>query len=864
VYALGVLLFELLAGQLPYRLEDLPLPEAAWVIREQEPSRLGSIDAALRGDVETIVAKALAKDPGRRYASAGELAADLRRHLSHEPIRARPPSALYQLRKFARRHTALVAGAAGVFAALLAGMVVSILFAWRAAESARVAGEREREKTYQAYRARLAAAVAALAGHDVADAARHLKEAPTDLRGWEWRHLSSRLDDSVAVIPALPSATRLSPGPHGLRLVTLADQSLRIRDEQGRDERTVPSPQGCEPVWAAQAPDGLLLLDRVGGTTVRLRDTLGTVWLNVREPTVNEIAKVEPSPDLTRLAVIWKTSAGISVAMNDVSGRERWRSADLHHADVWSVAFSPDGTRLATASDDHTARLWDAATGRPIGGPMRHPNNPGLLSAAFRPDGARVVTAARDGTVCQWDARTGAAAEPPYERHAGPVWAAVYSPDGEWVASAGEDRTVRLWRAAGRDDARVLHGHTGKVTQLAFAADGRRLGSVGEDGTARIWDVDPRATLPVLRGHTRDVYPVAYSPDGRWIASGGWDHTAILWDAATGEPCATLPHPGVVRALAFGPGGRWLVTGGDGADRLRVWDVATARVGKEIPCPGSVRSLAVGPDGRRVAVTVQTTKIHLRVYDVASGERLFSAESPSANTSPAQPLAYSPDGRWLAAPAAGETAVVLLDARTHEAAATFSGHETFVISAAFSPDSRRLATCSADHTVRLWPVDGGACRVLSGHTDEVFAVAFHPGGTRLATAGRDRAVWLWDLERREEVARLPGHANFVWSLAFSPDGATLASGGGDSAVRLWDTAPLKARYEARRAAEALWPEAERLVEQLWGQKNDPAEVVEAFRADRALSEPLRQAALRAVLRRARPPEAAPGNPHDPP
>jgi predicted NACHT family NTPase len=145
--------------------------------------------------------------------------------------------------------------------------------------------------------------------------------------------------------------------------------------------------------------------------------------------------------------------------------------------------------------------------------------------------------------------------------------------------------------------------------------------------------------------------------------------------------------------------------------------------------------------------------------------------------------------------------------------------------------------------------------VLHGHTDEVFAVAFHPIGTRLATAGNDRAILLWDLARGEEVARLQGHTSYVWSLAFSPDGATLASGSGDFTVRLWDTAPLKTRYQARREAAALRPEAERLVEQLWRQKkNDPAAVVDALRADQALGEPLRQAALRAVLRREAPPK----------
>src|SRR5262249_5137673 len=142
--------------------------------------------------------------------------------------------------------------------------------------------------------------------------------------------------------------------------------------------------------------------------------------------------------------------------------------------------------------------------------------------------------------------------------------------------------------------------------------------------------------------------------------------------------------------------------------------------------------------------------------------------------------------------------------------------------------------------------------------------AFHPDGTRLATAGRDGAVWLWDVARGQEVARLPGHKSYVWSLAFSPDGKTLASASGDTTVRLWDTVPLKARFRARREAAALRPEAERGLEQLWRQKNAPAAVVEALRADRVPSEALRQAALRAVLRRARPPEAAPGKPPDPP
>jgi hypothetical protein len=139
--------------------------------------------------------------------------------------------------------------------------------------------------------------------------------------------------------------------------------------------------------------------------------------------------------------------------------------------------------------------------------------------------------------------------------------------------------------------------------------------------------------------------------------------------------------------------------------------------------------------------------------------------------------------------------------------------------------------------------------MFDGHTDKVYSAVFHPDGTRVASAGRDRDILIWDPAGDQEGVRLPGHVSYVWSLAFSPDGKSLVSGSGDNTVRLWDTEPLRDRYVARSAAEALRPEAERLVEALFGQKRDAAEVVAALRADLSLSEPRRYAALRAVLRR---------------
>jgi WD40 repeat protein len=853
VYALGVILFELLAGRLPYDLQHLPLAEVARVIRDQEPSRLGSIDTHFRGDIETIVARALEKDKSRRYASAAELASDLRRYLNQEPILARPPSALYQLRKFARRNKALVGGVAGVLVALVLGMIGTTIFAVGEAEqrrqaehNARVANDEKRAALFQAYRARLAAAGAALWGHDVADAARQLGEAPEALRDWEWRHLHSRLDDSSAVIhPPVGGRLLLARGPGGLRLASVTGTGLRLTDENGRGGLVLPLPP--PPRWVhhvEQKRRGVWVVGSGGDKKVSLLDEAGKVRLSLADVDGAAPGPVAFSPGQTRMAIAWGKDFPNHLELYETASGKKTATCAGHQGGTWSVAFSPDGTRVAAAGDDGAARLWDAATGAMTAEFRGHTFK--VLHVAFRPDGGRVLTASADGTVRQWDPRTARPVEPPYERHTGEVHAAVYSPDGQWVASGGTDRTVRLWRATGREEVALLHGHTGAVTELAFTPDGRRLASASLDGTVRVWEADPRAGLPVLRGHEKYVYPVACSPDGRWIASGSWDHTVRLWDARTGEPCAELSHPGVVPALAFGPDGSWLVSGCLADDRLRVWDVASARPRKEIKGPGeAVWSLAVSPDGSRIAAVDWGGT--MGVWEAATGQEIFSV--PLGGARKRKVLAYSPEGRWLAG-SVDDRDVYLWDARTHRLVARLSGHEGEVHSVAFSPDGGRLVTAGLDRTVRVWDVEKKECQaVLRGHTDEVFAAAFHPGGTRIASAGRDRAVWLWDVATGEEVARLQGHTNYVYALAFSPDGTTLVSGSGDGTVRLWDTAPLARRHHARREAEALRPEAERLVERLFREKGGPSRVVEALQADEALAPPLRQAALRAVLRR---------------
>jgi hypothetical protein len=234
VYSLEVILFELLARRLQYQLGQLPVHEVARIIQQQEPSRLGSLDALYRGDIQIITAKALEKDKPRRYATAAQLASDIRHYLRAEAIRARPASTLYQLRKFARRHKAVVGGISGSFAALLTGTAVSIFFAVRAAENPCLASERERVATYQAYQAPIGVAVAALSRHDVADAAIQLEAAPEPLRGWEWQHLRAQLDDSTSVFRAAPAESLWLSNQNGdIRIAALQPARLRPLDLEG-------------------------------------------------------------------------------------------------------------------------------------------------------------------------------------------------------------------------------------------------------------------------------------------------------------------------------------------------------------------------------------------------------------------------------------------------------------------------------------------------------------------------------------------------------------------------------------------------------------------------------------------------------
>jgi WD40 repeat protein len=482
------------------------------------------------------------------------------------------------------------------------------------------------------------------------------------------------------------------------------------------------------------------------------------------------------SPDGTRVvtasndntARIWDAKTGASLVTL------------VGHTDVVvSAAFSPDGTRILTASNDNTARVWDAKTGASLVTLVGHTDV--VVSAAFSPDGTRVLTASMDHSARIWDAKTGAALAM-LSGHTDVMNSAVFSSDGSRVATASWDNTARIWDAKTGAALATLAGHTNWVMSAAFSPDGSRIVTASVDNTARIWDAKTGAALVTLSGHTAVVTSAMFSLDGNRVVTTSWDRTARLWDVKTGAALATFSgHTDHVNSAVFSPDGNRVVTASlDHTARL--WDAKTgAALATFVGHTKGVNGALFSPRGRRI-VTASSDET-ARLWNAATGAALTVL---SGHTDPVRNAVFSPDGSRVATASDDHTARIW-DSATGTALATLSRHAANVVTAVFSLDGNRIVTASVDKTARIWDAKTGAALVaLLGDTNWVMSAAFSPEGSRIITASADDTARLWDAETGAALATFAGHTDRVNSAAFSPRGNRVVTASDDRTARIWD------------------------------------------------------------------------------
>jgi WD40 repeat protein/serine/threonine protein kinase len=872
IYSLGVLLYELLTGKTPFdgqELMSLGLDAMRKTIREKEPLRPSTklhtlpgedltttakrhgvdvprLVSQLRGDLDWIVMKCLEKDRTRRYDTANGLAFDLKRHLSNEPVLARPPSAAYKFQKAWRRNKLAFTAGLAVAAALLLGIIATTLQSVRAtrakaqeivqrnkaeaneqkAVAAQASETKLREQAQadelaarqRAYASDMNAAMQAFHGSNLGrtlDLLNRQRPLPgqKDLRGWEWRYLwqQTRGDALFTLCQQSSEIETLSVSADGRWLaVGLAHKGgLFVYDLQTRQQVAQLTPDEGR-VRAAFSPAGpLLAFTSTGFPTAR-------------------------KPQIT--LHLWNATTRQTMAEWPLDGK--WNAG---------LAFSQDGRTLVTSTRGGQIILWRMTEGTRLasyaaeqlgfvpGDSFAATSDLGI--AAYGDDNGRIhVMDLRDGKEL-W----AVTAAKEY------ITALAFSPDGKTLASAAgfNESTIRLWDTATGKETGKLAGHTSWSFSLVFWPDGKKLASASTDQTIRIWDIASQKCLDVLRGHRQEVWRLALLPDEKTLVSGCKDGTVCLWDTSVTHPRREkITWPDKMLAWQFAPDSQSVLTldltgkiarwsGDDFQEKEPLLNVAT-----NLDVHDNSFYYCFSRNGRSLAAG--STNGNIFVWDLSRRD-LWRAFKPGAGK--VAPLTFLTGGNrlvgyseadnrcfewgleanreiqsWAAVPnsengglSPDEQLVAEVGFEGDISIRNLAGHSSASlpldamegVSVAFSPDGKRFAIASNLGYARIWDTaTWHEAATLRGFLNAVFSVAFSPDGKRLITGGSnpDDAVELWDTDSWQELLTLEGTGSLYVTTAFSPDGNAIGTMSADGTLQVW-RAPSWAEIKAAEAKE---------------------------------------------------------------
>jgi WD40 repeat protein/tRNA A-37 threonylcarbamoyl transferase component Bud32 len=784
VYSLGVMLYEMLTGDVPFR--GAPRMVLVQVIYD-EPRPPRRLNDKIPRDLETICLKALAKSPARRYLSAAALADDLRRHLDGRPIVARPVGCPERLWLWSHRNP-VIAGLGSLVAVLLLAVAVgATLAATRLVieqGKARLALERADQDAKQAEDyARSAQENRDEAEANARAAARNQTKAEANERAAASNQAKA---EASAHFAALDRARAQASA-------RIAADNEKLADSERRKLQHELYYTGIKLAYSDLLANNVRRADRILDQCPRgLQDwewgyckRLCNADLVTLRGHALEVRAVAFSPDGESLA-----SAGADgmVAIWSWPQGRRARTLRGHDSAVNALAFTRDGKKLLTAGEDGMVRVWNPESGQlltTLGGPEMVP------VMQFRPDG----TSPSGHAMGRFEVR----AEPGH--HVGPIFtlavlplgsAEAKDPPSEYlVATAGHDCIVRLWRMSG-ESFTLLASVPGSVDNkgavlslaLAWAANTVRLAFTGEDRRSHWIDLSfphyldttnaaghpemKLAPIPTKQAHRNARLDLtgdrlAFSPDGNLVAVADGNRHVLLWHWSGKLIPVWMGHIDRVWGVGFSPDSR-LVAAAVGDHSVRIW---ATRLG---PQP------AMSPE---------------RAIEVGGSEAMIIR----GHTAEVRAVAYHPSGRWLASGAADQT-VKIWDTTLDRQFRILSGHTASVCGVAFSPDGNLVASAAKNGTIRLWHSRTGArLRKLSTAGNDVrpirpggpvYAVAFTPDGNRLASAGAERLIRFWNVKTGEFTGYIHGHSGDVHALAFSRDRRRMASASADGTVRVWE------------------------------------------------------------------------------